>query len=114
MQHRIKRLLQVNNPALKNETVIRKFQSFEINLENRQVSYQGKQIELTKKEFDLLVLLTAEANRVFTRQELFHAIWPENSFINDRTLDVHIRRIRQKTADHLIFTVKKVGYKFNG
>jgi two-component system alkaline phosphatase synthesis response regulator PhoP len=77
------------------------------------VSYQGRDIMLAKKEFDLLELLASKPGRVFLRNEILHRIWGAEVIVGDRTIDVHIRKIRQKVGIDLIVTVKGVGYKFD-
>jgi len=73
----------------------------------------GKTINLSKKEFDLLFLLLSHPDKVFTRNEIFRKVWDNDVIVGDRTVDVHIRRIREKTGIPNIYTVKGIGYKFN-
>ncbi len=77
------------------------------------VSYSGKEIILAKKEFELLELLASKPGRVFLRNEILDRIWGKEVIVGDRTIDVHIRKLRQKTGIDLITTVKGVGYKFD-
>ncbi|QQS50795.1 MAG: response regulator transcription factor [Bacteroidota bacterium] len=75
--------------------------------------YKGKkEVILPKKEFELLILLTSKPGKVFTREEIFEQIWGDNVVVGDRTIDVHIRKLREKIGDKYICTVKGVGYKF--
>lgn len=76
------------------------------------VIYQGKSINLAKKEFELLYLLASRPGRVFLRNEILSQIWGADVIVGDRTIDVHIRKIRQKLGIDCITTVKGVGYKF--
>ena len=69
-------------------------------------------ISLPKKEFELLLMLSSKPNRVFTRDEILNKIWGA-VIVGDRTLDVHIRKIREKLGDEIIKTIKGVGYKFD-
>ncbi|MBO9619195.1 MAG: response regulator transcription factor [Niabella sp.] len=71
-----------------------------------------KEIILAKKEFELLYLLALKPGRVFLRNEILNAIWGNDVIVGDRTIDVHIRKIRQKLEMDCITTVKGVGYKF--
>lgn len=71
-----------------------------------------KEIVLAKKEFELLYLLALKPGRVFLRNEILNAIWGNDVIVGDRTIDVHIRKIRQKLELDCITTVKGVGYKF--
>lgn len=73
-----------------------------------------KEIFLPKKEFELLSLLVSKPGKVFTREEIFNRVWDENVIVGDRTIDVHVRKLREKLGDDLIKTIKGVGYKFTG
>lgn len=72
----------------------------------------NEKFNLPKKEFALLYLLTSQPNKVFRRSEIFHEIWGDEVVVGDRTIDVHIRKIREKLGIKNIKTVKGVGYKF--
>jgi two-component system alkaline phosphatase synthesis response regulator PhoP len=76
------------------------------------VEYEGKDILLAKKEFELLYLLGTKPGRVFLRNEILSQVWGNDVIVGDRTIDVHIRKIRQKLGVDCITTVKGVGYKF--
>lgn len=76
------------------------------------VYYQGNPISLAKKEFELLNYLASKPGRVFLRNEILNQIWGSDVIVGDRTIDVHIRKIRQKLGIDCISTVKGVGYKF--
>jgi len=82
-----------------------------IDKEKHKVYFDERAIDLPRKEFDLLSLLAAKPGKVFLRNEIMHKVWGDDVIVGDRTLDVHIRRIRQKLGDALIQTVKGVGYK---
>jgi len=71
-----------------------------------------EELSLPRKEFELLLLLSSRPQRVFTREEIYNGVWGENIIVGDRTIDVHIRKLREKLGDNLIKTVKGVGYKF--
>jgi two-component system alkaline phosphatase synthesis response regulator PhoP len=88
------------------------FGDLEINKTKFAVSYKGLDITLAKKEFELLSLLASKPGRVFLRQEILQRVWGTDVIVGDRTIDVHIRKIRQKMGLDLITTVKGVGYKF--
>ncbi len=77
------------------------------------VNINGKDITLAKKEFELLYLLASKPGRVFLRNEILSQVWGQEVIVGDRTIDVHIRKIRQKLDLDCITTVKGVGYKFN-
>lgn len=76
------------------------------------VTYQGNEVVLAKKEFELLALLASKPGRVFLRHEILHQVWGTEVIVGDRTIDVHIRKIRKKTGD-IITTVKGVGYRLD-
>jgi two-component system alkaline phosphatase synthesis response regulator PhoP len=83
-----------------------------IDPEKFMVEYEGKDIVLAKKEFELLYLLATKPGRVFLRNEILSQVWGNDVIVGDRTIDVHIRKIRQKLGVDCITTVKGVGYKF--
>lgn len=76
------------------------------------VSADGEQFTLPKKEFELLYFLARNPNKVFSRDELLQNIWGTDVYVLARTVDVHIRKVREKIGDGYISTVKGVGYKF--
>ncbi|NJN42943.1 MAG: response regulator transcription factor [Flammeovirgaceae bacterium] len=77
------------------------------------ITLSGKEMVLTKKEFELLFYLAQHPNIVFSRDELLQKIWGLDVYVLARTVDVHVRKIREKIGDPFIVTVKGVGYKFN-
>jgi DNA-binding response OmpR family regulator len=86
-----------------------------IDTEKYEVYVDGKQVSLTFKEYELLKFLTSHPGRVFTRDTLLNQVWSEDYFGGDRTVDVHIRRLRSKIEDpdHVyIETVRNIGYRF--
>lgn len=72
----------------------------------------GEELSLPKKEFELLALLLSQPGRVFTRENILATIWGNDVIVGDRTIDVHIRKLREKLGDDYFKTVKGVGYKF--
>ncbi len=88
------------------------FGELEINRERYSVFKDGNEIILPKKEFELLLLLTSRPNKVFSREEIFSVVWGNDVIVGDRTIDVHIRKIREKLEIDNIRTIKGVGYKF--
>jgi len=88
------------------------FGDLEINKTKFSVYFKGDEILLAKKEFELLSLLASKPGRVFLRNEILQRVWGTDVIVGDRTIDVHIRKIRQKAGIDLITTVKGVGYKF--
>ena len=84
-----------------------------IDKEKVQVIRNGEKIELAKKEFELLILLVSKPGKVFTREEIFNRIWGFDVIVGNRTIDVHIRKLREKIGDNYIKTAKGIGYKFD-
>lgn len=84
-----------------------------IDREKYTVYKKDEEIVLPKKEFELLLLLSSRPGKVFTRDEIFQIIWDDNVIVGDRTIDVHIRKLREKIGENNIKTVKGVGYKFS-
>jgi two-component system, OmpR family, alkaline phosphatase synthesis response regulator PhoP len=85
---------------------------FEIDRERFIVIFKGTEIILARKEFELVALLASKPGKVFLRNEILNRIWGTEVIVGDRTIDVHIRKIRQKLGEDCISTVKGVGYKF--
>lgn len=83
-----------------------------IDRERYMVTHKGREVVLARKEFELLSLLASKPGKVFLRNEILGKIWGTEVIVGDRTIDVHIRKIRQKLELDCIFTVKGVGYKF--
>jgi two-component system alkaline phosphatase synthesis response regulator PhoP len=77
------------------------------------VTVDGKQVSLPKKEFELLYFLAQNPNKVFNRDDLLLNIWGSDVYVLARTVDVHVRKVREKVGDGYISTVKGVGYKFD-
>ena len=87
-------------------------QDLKIDKERYLVIFKNKEYYFPRKELELLILLTSSMNKVFTRDEIFAKIWESDVIVGDRTIDVHIRKIREKVGNHYIETIKGVGYKF--
>lgn len=83
-----------------------------IDKEKYLVIKEEQELVLPKKEFELLLLLISKPDKVFTREEIFNAVWGDNIIVGDRTIDVHIRKLREKIGEYHIKTIKGVGYKF--
>jgi two-component system alkaline phosphatase synthesis response regulator PhoP len=77
------------------------------------IEKDGEKIYLPKKEFELLSLLSSKPGKVFTREHILSQVWGDDVVVGDRTIDVHIRKLREKLGDAYIKTVKGVGYKFD-
>ena len=83
-----------------------------IDRERYVVIHKDEKLDLPKKEFELLLLLASKPDRVFTRDEIYTSVWGDNIIVGDRTIDVHIRKLREKIGQDFIKTIKGVGYKF--
>ena len=83
-----------------------------IDKEKYVVTNNGEVFHLPKKEFELLALLVSAPGRVFTREYILNAVWGNDVIVGDRTIDVHIRKLREKLGEELFKTIKGVGYKF--
>jgi len=110
---RVKALLKRTTEANTTNQVITLFEKIIIDTERRIVVIQNEDIYLPKKEFELLVLLSSTPRKVFTREEIFLTIWGQDAVIGDRTIDVHIRKLREKIGSDFIKTSKGVGYSFD-
>ena len=83
-----------------------------IDKERVTVTKDEEVIELAKKEFELLHLLVSKPGKVFSREEIFNKVWGTDVIVGNRTIDVHIRKLREKIGEHYIKTIKGIGYKF--
>jgi two-component system alkaline phosphatase synthesis response regulator PhoP len=100
-----RRIVQEDNDVLTAGNII-------IDASQYTVSVNGNIILLARKEFELLYLLASKPGRVFLRNEILEQVWGNEVIVGDRTIDVHIRKIRQKLGVNCISTIKGVGYKF--
>ena len=112
LMSRISALFRRDNKSVKNNDVV-SIGDLVIDKSSYTVTKEGREIVLPKKEFELLFFLTQNPNKVFNRQELLQNIWGMDVYVIDRTVDVHIRKIREKVGEDLIKTIKGVGYKFD-
>lgn len=115
---RVKAVLRRYQPVKTNpvaEQKIVEYQDLSINLSNYSVVYMGKPVDMPPKELELLYFLAASPNQVFTREQLLDHIWGYEYIGDTRTVDVHVKRLREKIKDHSawsIATVWGIGYKF--
>ena len=87
--------------------------NIEIDKEKYIVIKDGKELTLPKKEFELLCLLVSKPGRVFKREEILNKVWGNDTIVGDRTIDVHIRKLREKIGEDQFKTIKGIGYKFD-
>lgn len=83
-----------------------------INREEYKIIYKQKELILPRKEFELISLLASKPNKVFERGEILDKVWGNEVIVGGRTIDVHIRKLREKIGDHHFKTIKGVGYKY--
>ena len=108
---RVKALLR-RYKAAEGESLIHNLPEMIIDREKYVIFKDGKEITLPKKEFELLLLLTSRPNKVFSSDEIFARVWGNDVIVGDRTIDVHVRKIREKIGIENIKTIKGVGYKY--
>ena len=108
---RIKALLRRLNTQIPEELNLQ-FGDIRIDKEKHLVYKNSEEIVLPKKEFNLFVLLSSKPGKVFTREFILEKVWGDEVIVGDRTIDVHIRKLREKLGDTYFKTVKGVGYKF--
>ncbi|MFT7121300.1 MAG: two-component system alkaline phosphatase synthesis response regulator PhoP [Neolewinella sp.] len=113
LMSRVKALLRRNEKDDdSSEMRVIKIADLEIDLDQIVIRRGDDRIELAKKEFDLLTLLVSKPGKVFSRDEIFNRVWGTDVIVGNRTIDVHIRKLREKLGDHYIKTIKGIGYKF--
>ncbi len=103
------------SPSVEKENNIVSYPDLEINMNNYSVIYMGKKIDMPPKELELLHFLASSPNQVFTREQLLDHIWGYEYMGDTRTVDVHVKRIREKMTEHehwALSTVWGIGYKF--
>ena len=115
---RIHAILRLAQHSTDSASRILRFDSLEINIEGRTVTRDGKIIDLSPKEFNLLALLASNPRRVYDRQTLLQNVWDYDFVGGTRTVDVHMQRLRQKiepdpNEPRFLVTVRSIGYKFN-
>lgn len=107
---RVKALLRRGSSS-KDEDVL-EVSGFIIDREKYLIIKEGEHFNLPKKEFELIALLASRPGKVFTREDILKNVWGDDVVVGDRTIDVHIRKLREKLGDSYIRTIKGVGYKF--
>ncbi len=109
------RRFNVKSPAVPSNEKSVSYPDLTVNLTNYSVTYMGRQVDMPPKELELLYFLASSPNQVFTREQLLDHIWGYEYIGDTRTVDVHIKRLREKIKDHpswSIATVWGIGYKF--
>lgn len=106
------RLLMSRVAAMLKRVAVEMDEGLEIDSEKHVVSLNGNQLRLPRKEYDLLCLLASEPGRIFSREEILAHVWGRDVVVGDRTVDVHVRKLRSKIGEELIETIKGFGYKY--
>ena len=109
---KVKGLLRRSKKYSEKEVDEIEFGDLKINRDKYKVYTSDKSISLPRKEFELLNLLASKPDKVFKREKIMEKVWGEQVVVGDRTIDVHIRKLRKKIGDKYFKTVKGVGYKF--
>ncbi len=109
---KVKALLRRSKEQQSADSDIHKVGNLVINREEYKVINNGKEMVLPRKEFELLALLTSKPDKVFKREVILEKVWGNEVVVGGRTIDVHIRKLREKIGDDHFKTVKGVGYKF--
>jgi len=113
LKSRVRALLRRLGNSKTEEVQVLTFGNMTINPEAFTVTKEGNTISLAKKEFELLALLVSKPGKVFKRAEILQKVWGREVIVGDRTIDVHIRKLREKIGNETIITLKGIGYKFN-
>ena len=109
---KVKGLLRRLKKVIENDINDIEFENIKIDREKYKVYISDKTINLPRKEFELLYLLASKPDKVFKRDKIMEMVWGGEVIVGDRTIDVHIRKLREKIGDKYFKTVKGVGYKF--
>lgn len=114
LKSRIQAVLRrhVKNQMARSEGNVYRYGDLEINADEFTAYVSGKKILLAKKEFELLTMLTSKPGKVFKRDEILSQVWGREVIVGDRTIDVHVRKLREKIGSKYIQTLKGIGYKF--
>ena len=109
---KVKGLLRRFKKVTDNDIAIIELNDIIIDKEKYKVYISGNNLDLPRKEFELLYLLASKPDKVFKREKIMEIVWGGEVVVGDRTIDVHIRKLREKLGDKYIKTIKGVGYKF--
>jgi len=110
---RIQALLRRSGRPAEDETNEIRLHNLVIDRQRVVIFKDGQPIELPRKEFEIIWLLASRPGRVFTREEIFDKIWGSDIIVGNRTIDVHIRKLRERVGEEYVKTVKGIGYKFD-
>ena len=107
------RRVRMEDKKANDKNSLMKIGDLTIDREQYMIHKAGEKIVLPRKEFELLALLAGKPGKVFTRDEILDKVWGNDIVVGDRTIDVHIRKLREKLGDDCIKTVKGIGYKYD-
>ncbi len=110
---RVKALLRRSRSFKDDELKVIEVGDLSIDREKYLVTRNGEKIEFAKKEFELLALLATKPGKVYSREEILNKVWGSDVIVGNRTIDVHVRKLREKLGSEYIKTVKGIGYKFD-
>lgn len=111
LMSKIKALLRLKSSE--EEELLIELKDMTINRETYKVTYLNEEFVLPKKEFELIALLASNTEKVFKREEIMKKVWGNEVIVGDRTIDVHVRKLREKFGNDRLTTVKGIGYKYN-
>ena len=109
---RVKAVLRRSSQKEKEEDENLVFESLEVNLQQKKIKVAGKEVDLTKKEFEILVLLLSHSGQVFSREDILKRVWKDEVYVLDRTVDVNITRLRKKIEPYSKNVVTRLGYGY--
>ena len=109
---RIKAVLRRSLQKEKDEEETLVFESLEVNLQQKKTKVENKEVDLTKKEFEILVLLLGHSGQVFSREDILKRVWEDEVYVLDRTVDVNITRLRKKIEPYSKNIVTRLGYGY--
>ena len=109
---KVRSLLRRTNKINNVSSMKLNFKGLIIDKEEYTVKIKGEKLILPRKEFELLFMLSSNVGKVIKREEIMNQIWGEDVIVGDRTIDVHIRKLRKKVGSNFIKTIKGIGYKF--
>ena len=112
MVSKLKALLKIKQQDEEVADIIR-LKDFTINRETYKVTFKGEDFTLPRKEFELIALLGSNPERVFKREEILDKVWGNEVVVGGRTIDVHVRKLREKFGNDRFSTIKGIGYKMN-
>ena len=109
---RVKAVLRRTANLQRKESDELQYKGLTINISQKKVSIDGEEIPLTKKEFEILLLLLQNAGRVFSREDILSKVWNDEVYVLDRTIDVNITRLRKKIGEYGKNIVTRLGYGY--